>query len=92
MGAADLVHGDRSSGAQDLHSVADDARSMARQPASYDDPDFRSEERALRRRRLLAAVVMVLALTGVAGGSVAAAVASAHDDRADASSQIVQVH
>ncbi len=60
-------------------------------PASYDDPDFRSEEHGLRRRRLLAAAVMLLALTGVAGGSIAAAVASAHDDRADTASQDVQV-
>jgi hypothetical protein len=56
---------------------------MARQPASYDDPDFSTEERQVGRRRVLAAAVMMLALTGIAGGSAAAAVAMAHDDQAD---------
>ena len=65
---------------------------MSRQPASYDDPDFRTEERAVRRRRLVAAGFLVLALTGLAGGSAAAAVASAHDDRADVGSTSSVVH
>jgi hypothetical protein len=59
---------------------------MARQPASYDDPDFRSSERAVGRRRVVAAALIVLALTGLAGGSAAAAVVSAHDDRVGPSS------
>jgi len=63
---------------------------MPRRPASYDDPDFRSEERAVGRRRLVAAVLMVLALTGLAGGSAAAAVASAHDDRVDATTSVAR--
>ena len=65
---------------------------MSRQPASYDDPDFRTEERAVRRRRLVAAGCLVLALTGLAGGSAAAAVASAHDDRVDVGSTSSVVH
>ena len=53
---------------------------------SYDDPGPVPSERALARRRLVAAVVTVLALAGVAGGSVAGALAGAHDDRADTTS------
>jgi hypothetical protein len=65
---------------------------MSQQPASYDDPDFRTHERAVRRRRIVAAAFTVLALTGLAGGSAAAAVASAHDDRVDASPTSSVVH
>ena len=57
---------------------------------SYDDPDFGDAERRLARRRVVAAVVTVAALAGVAGGSVAGALAGAHDDRADAG--MSQVH
>ncbi|HET7431468.1 MAG TPA: hypothetical protein VFJ89_08175 [Nocardioides sp.] len=52
-------------------------------PATYDDPEFRTAERALARRRLVAAVITVLAFTGIAGGSLAGALAGAHDDRVD---------
>ena len=48
---------------------------MAGQPASYDDPDFRTEERVVRRRRLLAAIVTLTAFVAVAGGSAVGAVA-----------------
>ncbi len=65
---------------------------MSRRPASYDDPDFRTRERAVGRRRVVAAALMVLALTGLAGGSAAAAVVSAHDDRVDATSVSSVVH
>ena len=58
---------------------------MARQPASYDDPDFRIHESAVGPRRIVAAAFVVLALAGLAGGSAAAAMASAHDDRVDPS-------
>ena len=58
--------------------------------AAYDDRDFRVSERAVARRRLVAAVITVLALAGIAGGSVAGALAGAHDERADAG--ISQVH
>jgi hypothetical protein len=61
---------------------------MARPPA-YDEPDPR--ERALGRRRLVAAVLTVLTLTAVAGGSAAAAVAVAHEDRADGHSTALVV-
>jgi len=64
---------------------------MAGQPASYDDPDFRSEERVVRRRRLLAAIVTLTAFVAVAGGSAVGAVASAQEDRADPTAQIVVV-
>ena len=61
------------------------------EPTSWDDPAFRTEEQTLRRRRLLAAVVTVAALVAVAGGSAIGAVAGAHDDRADTTSQGVVV-
>ena len=64
---------------------------MARQPASYDDPDFRNHERAVGRRRIVAAALIVLALTGLAGGSAAAAVVSAHDERVGPSPSSVVV-
>ncbi len=58
-----------------------------RQP--WVDVESRESETKLRRRRLLAAVVTVVALTGVAGGSAVGAVASAHEDSAAVSHQVV---
>ena len=61
------------------------------EPVTWEDPTFRAEERTVQRRRLLAAVVTIGALVAVAGGSAVGAVAGAHEDRADAASEVVVV-